>query len=463
MNTPPATDAAAQALALLAGVLDAPNADAAAQQLVARLVAGLGLRRAALGLRLQGAELTLAAVSGQDRPEPLSELGQLMLGAMHEAAEQGALLQAPGDHGQALVRLEIDALHQRVGGALACLPLAAGGEVVGALLVERPAGAPLGQTELNLLGHLLALAAPALALRLQQARPLHRLAVQRLQAAWQRLQQPGARRRRQGLWAAAAVLAFLAVAPLQHEVGGTARLEGAEQRVLAAPTDGFIKAAPVRPGDSVAAGAVLLELAERDLQLERERWASQLAQHENAYAAAMARADRTQAAVSAARVEEAQAQLALVDEQLQRSRLVAPFNGVLIQGDWSQSIGAPVKQGDTLVTVASTAGWRVVVQVDEADVALVQPGQHGTLRLGALPWGGLALQVERITPLAQPVQGRNVFSVQARLAQAPGPELRPGLEGQARLVVGRLPPLWAWLRPLALRARMAAWGWGLGG
>ena len=33
------------------------------------------------------------------------------------------------------------------------------------------------------------------------------------------------------------------------------------------------------------------ELAEQDLQLEHNRWASELAQHENAYAAAMARAD----------------------------------------------------------------------------------------------------------------------------------------------------------------------------
>jgi multidrug resistance efflux pump len=44
----------------------------------------------------------------------------------------------------------------------------------------------------------------------------------------------------------------------------------------------------VRPGDLVKAGQVLAELAEQDLQLEHNRWASELAQHENAYAAAMA-------------------------------------------------------------------------------------------------------------------------------------------------------------------------------
>jgi hypothetical protein len=34
----------------------------------------------------------------------------------------------------------------------------------------------------------------------------------------------------------------------------------------------------------VKAGQVLAELAEQDLQLERSKWASELAQHENAYA-----------------------------------------------------------------------------------------------------------------------------------------------------------------------------------
>ena len=50
---------------------------------------------------------------------------------------------------------------------------------------------------------------------------------------------------------------------------------------------------------------MLAELAEQDLQLEHKRWASELAQHENAYAAAMARADRTQLVISQARADEA--------------------------------------------------------------------------------------------------------------------------------------------------------------
>ena len=246
--------------------------------------------------------------------------------------------------------------------------------------------------------------------------------------------------------------------PLHDSVGGHARIEGAEQRALAAPTDGFVKTAHVRPGDRVKAGDPLVDLLEADLRLERERWSSQLAQHENAYAAAMTRADRVGAATSMARVGEAQAQLSLVDEQLVRGRIVAPFDAIVIQGDLTQQIGAPVRQGDTLLTLATSGRHRVVVEVDEVDIERVQPGQSGRLALSSLPWDGEDIVVERIAPLAKAVDGRNVFEVEARLA-TPRADLRPGLLGRADVVTGRAPPLWAWTRHALLRMRVALWSW----
>jgi multidrug resistance efflux pump len=228
--------------------------------------------------------------------------------------------------------------------------------------------------------------------------------------------------------------------------------------VLSAPTDGFVKVAHVRPGDRVKAGDALVDLLEQDLRLERERWGSQLAQHENAYAAAMARSDRVSASTSMARVVEAQSQLALVDEQLLRGRMTAPFDAMVIDGDLSQSIGAPVRQGDKLITLATTDQYRVVVEVDEVDIARVQAGQGGSLVLSSMPWDRQSLVVERIAPLAKAVDGRNVFEVEARLAD-PTADLRPGLIGRADVTVGRMPPLWAWSRHALDRVRLAWWSW----
>jgi multidrug resistance efflux pump len=180
----------------------------------------------------------------------------------------------------------------------------------------------------------------------------------------------------------------------------------------------------------VKAGQVLVELADQDLLLEQQRWQSALAQHDNAYAAANAHADRAQQVIHQSRAAEAQAQLELVQLRLERGRIDAPFDAVVVQGDLSQQLGAPLSQGAELMTLAPQGQFRVIVEVDERDIAAVAVGQPGTLALSALPWDTLPIRVSRITPMATALEGRNVYEVEAEL-KAPGGALRPGLQGSA--------------------------------
>jgi hypothetical protein len=110
------------------------------------------------------------------------------------------------------------------------------------------------------------------------------------------------------------------------------------------------------------------------------------------------------------------------------------------------------------MTIAPRDQYRVVVEVDERDIAGLAVGQHGSLALSALPWHTLALQVVRITPMAKAVEGRNVFEVEARLAASQA-DLRPGLAGTARITVDRSPWLWNVLRRPLGALRLAAWKW----
>jgi hypothetical protein len=381
---------------------------------------------------------------------------------MDEALDQGVCLSVPpvgAAPGAGPVLLEHGLLQRAAGGAVATLPVGIDGTPVGALCLERHGpGAAFAAPELERLGHVLALALPALRWMERADEPLGRRLRRACAAGAAALRHPGRRTLRRALAAGAVALAVLAFAPLEQEIGGRARIEGAQQRVVAAPADGFVKTVHVRPGDRVQAGAPLVDLLDADLRLEHDRLASQLAQHENAYAAAMAKSDRVDAATSLAAVGETQAQLALVDAQLARGRIVAPFDALVIQGDLAQSIGAPVRQGDALLTLATTGHERVIVEVDEVDVARVHPGQAGTLALSALPWSHRALVVERIAPIARAVEGRNVFEVEARLADG-GAAPRPGLLGHADIVVGRGPLLAAWARHVADRLRVAWWNW----
>jgi len=223
--------------------------------------------------------------------------------------------------------------------------------------------------------------------------------------------------------------------------------------------DGFLEQVNVRPGDSVMSGQVLAELATQDLQAERMKRRSELAQHENVYKAALARADRTQLVINQARAAEAQAQLALIENQLQRAQLRAPFDGIVIKGDLPQQLGAPVQRGEVLLTLAPDDRYRLIVEVDERDVALVDAGLHGRLVLTAEPNAVFDFSVVRLLPVAVAADGRNFFEAEGAL-EAAGKTLRPGMRGVAKIAAGRRPAAWIATHRLFDWLRLTAWSLG---
>ena len=446
-------------LDLHAHVLSQADLRGAAAALVRETALRLGYDRVCLGF-VRGERVELLALSDGLPAAPGTPLVERLSAALAEALDQRASLMLPESRAQAHPRITLAhrALLDAEGGCAASVPVVAAGVTVGALCAQRRGSAVIRPNDLEVLEHLACLAGPALNLMRLNEQPLRETIQQRLRQGWERLKQPQKSGLRYALIGMALLLAGLTFMPADVHVGGRARLEGAVQRVLVAPADGFLKRVHARPGDSVQAGQALIELAEQDLQLEKARWQSQRAQFENAYGAANARADRAQLVINQSRIEEAEAQLELVEMKLARGRIEAPFDGIVIQGDLSQSLGAPLQQGSELMTIAPRDQFRVIVEVDERDIAALRIGQAGSVALSALPWNSLAVRIKRITPIASAVEGRNVFEVEAELLEKSA-ELRPGLQGNARIHVGRQPLLWSGSRRLVEAARLTWWEW----
>lgn len=450
-------------LALQAAMVSHDRLEASATAFASELATRLGCERVSVGFVEDRFSRVVALSHGTIGSNATNgtEMLRVIGAAMDESIEQAATVVVPAPAGYVpQIVLAHEELLRRDGGMVCTLPLVVKQQLVGAVQLQFRQVAPVLPEQLADWEHAIALLGPVLHFMRRSERPWRKRLRDRAQRIRADLRAPGNGRLRLGLAGLLLALGVLVAVPMEYRVGGNARVEGAIQRVLVAPADGFIRQNHVRPGDQVKAGQVLAELAEQDLQLERNKWSSELAQHENSYAAAMARADRTQLVISQARADEARAQLALVDEQLGRIRLEAPFDGVVIRGDLSQSLGAPVQRGDVLLTIAPKDRFRVIVEVDERDIARIRVAQQGSLALSALPWDTLPLRITRITPLASPVEGKNVFEVEAALENQPD-SLRPGLRGVARIAVGEAPLLWAWTHRLTDWLRLKAWGlWG---
>lgn len=455
----PSTDDAARVLRLQDVLLRYPTLAEGALAMLTDLAPMLRCDRVTLGV-VDAGEVEVIAMSNSAEFKGEQELLRLMAAAMQEAVDQGARVVYPAAATEVarMVLAHAD-LHGRSGQALASVALVAGRRVVGALLAEWRSAAPAGEQQLALLDSVACVIGPLVALSQRAERSWKTRTGDVIRAGWSRLtRRDDPLPKLLGLTLVAA-LAAAAWLPLAYRLGAPAHIEGAVQRVVAAPMDGFLHRSHARPGDSVRAGDLLVELADQDLVLEQRKWESALTQHENGFAAALARADRAQFVITQGKAAEARAQLELVRQQLARTRLVAPIDGVVIKGDLGQALGAPVQRGDALLTLAPAERYRLIVEVDERDIASVKAGQTGQLALASLPAETLAFVVERVTPVATTRDGRNGFEVEARLLAA-APLLRPGLQGVAKIDAGERSAVWIWGHRGWDWLRLALWSWG---
>lgn len=443
------------AVEIQAAVFAHEGFEASAAASAVALAKAMRCARVSVGWVLRGETRVVAlshAVDFDARAPLLEKLGA----AMDEALEQAATVCLPASAPGSLVTLAHGELLDASGGSACTVPLCHAGRLLGALTLERHE--PFSPEEVRFCEALAGLLAPVLELKRQGSRSV-REHVREAAGGWMRgLARPGQARAKLAFTALVLILLAAGFYPLPYHVGSPARLEGSIQRVVAAPIDGFLEQVNVRPGDTVAAGQVLAELALRDLEVERTKRQSELAQHENVYRAALARADRTQLVIHQAKAAEAAAQLALLESQMQRARIRAPFDGVVLQGDLAPALGSPVQRGEVLLTLAPDDRFRLIVEVDERDIAEVRPGQRGRLALAALPGEVLDFTVARVLPVAVSGEGRNYFEVEGALGA--GRTLRPGLRGVAKIAVGERSALWIATHRVVAWARLLFWSLG---
>lgn len=299
-------------------------------------------------------------------------------------------------------------------------------------------------------------AGPVLALTRAAEPGLSGRLAQHGRAVLQRLLGSGHLRFKAAAAALVLVAAMAAFVPVTYRINAPASLEGRIQRAVVAPRDGFIKSAQVRPGDTVQAGQPVALLETRELELEQDKWQNQLAQYRKAYRQALADHARADARIMHARMAQAEAELALTRAQLQRSELQAPVAGIVVRGDLTHALGAPVARGDLLFEIAPLDDYRVVLRVDDRDIADLAVGQRGVLALNGLPDRQLDFTVTRITPVSEVENGRNSFRVEAAM-QDRLPALRPGMTGTGKVEAGQRSLLWMLSHRMLDWLRLQAW------
>lgn len=445
-------------LDLMAAALERDSVHASATAIVTELASRLDSDRVSLGL-IKGDRLEVVALSHSARFDPRANLVREIEAAMQEAIDQLASVIYPPPPSSELRVTRAHALFAENQGSkgVCTVPLLADGEPIGSIMLERK-DREFEEPVRELCVHAALLLGPVMHAKLHNERAIPRLLLDATRDGLGKLLGP--RHVLRKLLIGSALLALVAVTfiPGEFRVSADARLLGIVQRVVVAPQDGYIAEAKLRAGDRVQEGDVLATLDDKDLKLERLKWAGKREQYRKEYRSALAEYDRPTVAVLSAQIEQAEAQIRLLDEQLGRTRLLAPFSGIVVSGDLSQSLGAPVERGEVLFEVAPEGDYRVMLDVDEHDVAQLETGQRGVLALSSLPDQRLPITVTRITPVSEASDGKNVFQVEASLDEEHA-RLRPGMSGVGKIDIGKRSVLWIWSHDVIDWLRIKLWSW----
>lgn len=271
--------------------------------------------------------------------------------------------------------------------------------------------------------------------------------------------QPAVRRR---LGLAALALGALMLLPVHLTVRAPGELVPRDPLVLRAGVDGLVRALKVEPNQVVKAGQVLAELDDAG-------WAArlQVAQHALRTAEAEWRQTSQQALNDAkakaqlpaaqGKVEERRADVAFLEQQVQRSTLVAPHDGVVLIQDAGSWPGRTVTAGEAVMKLARPGDQEVEAWLAAGDAIDLADGAPMRLHLHSRPASPLpatlrlyAFEAEHRADLGLGYRLRGTLQGE--------PTQRLGARGTVR-IDGPWVPLAYWVlrRPLAALREASGW------
>ena len=414
--------------------------------------------RASLGVE-KGNFIEVLAISNKASFDRRSEEVRLLADAMDEALDQSyPIIYPPLDKDALPVPAHATLARKTSSLAVCSIPLRVRGRAVGVLTLERNIGEPFAPESHDLLIAFGDVLGALFSLKREAARGVWRRALDALRDSTNAVfgpRHPGSKFVAIILLGVVVLLSFLQG---EYRVAAKTVVEGAVQRAIVVPFDGFVAESAVRAGDIVKADTVMCRLDDKDLQLEKAKSEAQVGQLLPKYREALATHDAGLQHVLGAQTEQAQIELKLTEQKLARAAVKAPFDGVVVSGDLSQLLGTPVEKGKVLFEIAPLDTYRVILKVDERDVGALAVGQSGELAVSGQPDITLPFSVKQITPVSTAENGQNFFRVEAQM-QVSDATLRPGMQGVGKIAVGERKLVWIWTHRLLAWAKLALWQW----
>ena len=254
------------------------------------------------------------------------------------------------------------------------------------------------------------------------------------------------------------VLAFGIFGTWPYYVTAPFTLDASDKRIIPSPYDGTLDNVSTEPGASVQAGQLLAQLDVTELRLQLAEATSEFKRSSLEKSQATAENKQAEAQQAQAQMNQARSRMELLQYHIDRASVRTPINGIVLSGYWHDKVGGVIDQGKPMFEIASMDNPLALVRISEDDIDLVdsQKIKSGHLATRSVPEKKFSFQIDRIVPLATPVDGENVFEIRCHIDN-PASWLRPGMEGLARIDIGRRRIIWIATRRVINKIRLWLW------
>lgn len=258
------------------------------------------------------------------------------------------------------------------------------------------------------------------------------------------------RQHRRWLWLLAVLLL-----PVRQSVLAPAEIVAVNPILMRAPIDGVVSEFFVEANQTVSQGQLLLSLENTDIinRLDIATKALAVAEADyrsNAQQAVFDNKNKADLNVLKSKIEQHQAEVAYMNDQLARSQLKAPEAGVVIFSDVQDWLGKPVSLGERIVQIANPQAVELEMQLPVADLINISNDDEVVMFLNSDPQHPLDAKVYYASYQAQ-LTADNVLAYRLKAhLQASDTPPRIGLKGTARIYGQRVTLFYyVFRRPLA--------------
>ncbi|HYQ88456.1 MAG TPA: efflux RND transporter periplasmic adaptor subunit [Candidatus Binatia bacterium] len=216
-------------------------------------------------------------------------------------------------------------------------------------------------------------------------------------------------------------------------------IEASDAITVVSEIDGAVVSLPFTEGSGVKSGGLIAQLDDAQLRAEVARTEALREQSQTTYDRVKAVVDQGAGAPqdlddAAASLKVAEANLALAKSRLSKTRIVAPFSGVL--GARRVSPGAFIRAGQAITDLAKLDELRVNFSTPERYLGQLRKGAEVEISTTAYPGYSLKGRIDVVDPVLDP--STRSARIVARVRN-PGGKFRPGMSANVSAVLSQRP------------------------